>query len=182
MWRYVLIASGVAFIAVEGVNLLNPSTQQPEVQSAAANTQTTAQPTPTQQASLKKVNPLAGRSARIKMDNRGHFYTTARMNGRNVKVLVDTGATSVALNQATARKIGIRTVPSDFKYKVNTANGVTKAAVAEIDRIEIGRIVVENVRTMIVKDSSLDGTLLGMSFLGQLRKFEISNQTLVLQQ
>lgn len=124
----------------------------------------------------------AGRSHRIKADRQGHFITTARMNGRKVEVLVDTGATSVAINKSTARRLGLRLIPSDFKYKVNTANGSVKAATATIDRIDLGRVTVTDVRVAVLPDKSLDGTLLGMSFLNELRSFEFRNGELLLTQ
>jgi len=126
--------------------------------------------------------PLTGRKARIKMDDRGHFQTDARMNGRKISVLVDTGATSVAINKSTARRMGIRLSAKDFKYKVNTANGTTKAAATVIKRVEIGKVHVNNVRAMVLDDSSLKGTLLGMSFLGELRSFGVKNRELILEQ
>ncbi len=116
------------------------------------------------------------------MDNRGHFITTAKMNGRSVEVLVDTGATSVAINKKTARKLGIMLKASDFKYIVNTANGSTKAASAIIKKIQIGNVTVKNVQAAVLDDKALSSTLLGMSFLGQLRSFEVKNKELVLVQ
>jgi len=131
---------------------------------------------------IEQEDYLTGRKARINMDNRGHFTTDARMNGRRITVLVDTGATSVAINKSTARKMGIHLSSSDFKYSVNTANGQTKAAAAIIKRIEIGRVRVNNVRAMVLEDKSLQGTLLGMSFLGELKSFGVKNRQLILEQ
>lgn len=124
----------------------------------------------------------AGRKTTIEMDKRGHFVTTAKMNGRKVEVLVDTGATSVAINKSTARRLGIFLKASDFKYKVSTANGTTKAASAYIDRIEIGRVTVKNVRAAVLEDKALGETLLGMTFLGELEGFEVKNKKLILTQ
>jgi len=126
--------------------------------------------------------PVYGRKARLKMDNRGHFITNAKMNNRNVEVLVDTGATSVAINKKTARQLGILLKPSDFKYTVNTANGTTKAATAMIKRIQIGNVTVNNVEAVVLDDKALSSTLLGMSFLSQLRSFEVKNKELLLVQ
>ena len=124
----------------------------------------------------------SGRKVRIKAGHGGHYYTQVRMNNRTVKVLVDTGATMVAINETTARKIGIRLKSSDFKYTVNTANGPTKMAAATIKEIRIGNIRVSNVRAGVSRDSALSTTLLGMSFLNQLKRFEVTNQTLLLEQ
>lgn len=128
------------------------------------------------------VNPLSGRGARLKMDKSGHFVSEFRLNGHNITAMVDTGATLVAINEATAWRIGIGLVPSDFKYKVRTANGDVAAAAAVIDEITIGRITVDNVHAVVLPDEALDGTLVGMSFLNQLRSFKIRDGELVLEQ
>jgi len=157
--------------------------QQAPAQSAQQQTKKQTQQR-TQVATLQqpKSEPVYGRKARLKMDNRGHFITNAKMNGRSVEVLVDTGATSVAINKKTARRLGIMLKPSDFKYTVNTANGSTKAATAMIDKIQIGNVTVKNVQAAILDDKALSSTLLGMSFLGQLRSFEVKNRELLLVQ
>ena len=127
-------------------------------------------------------NPLSGRSASAKMKRNGHFYFNTKMNGASVKVMVDTGATGVAINRSTARRMGIKLSNSDFKYKSQTANGIAYYASAKIDEIKIGRVVVYDVRAAVLKDSSLSETLLGMTFLRKLKKFEVSNGTLILTQ
>ncbi len=106
----------------------------------------------------------------------------ARMNGRSVKVLVDTGATSVAINRSTARRIGIRLRDRDFRHRASTANGVAMYARAKIDEIRIDGIRVYNVDAAVLDDSSLGGTLLGMSFLNKLKSFEIKRNKLTMLQ
>lgn len=127
-------------------------------------------------------NPLSGRKVRLEMDSRGHFVSDFKLNGRTVNALVDTGATYVAINAKTARRIGIRLTPSDYKYTVNTANGQVKAAAGKIDEIRIGRVRVANVEAAILPDRALSSTLIGMSFLKQLDSFEVEGNTLILQQ
>ena len=178
MWRYVVVAVGVAVLASEVRGLVGSDVAQPDQQPA----RTEMASIQTSEGSDTAHNPLEGRMVRIPMDSRGHFVTTARMNGRNIKVLVDTGATSVAINETTAKRLGIRLKKSDFRYTVNTANGAIKAAVATIDEIQIGRVSVRNVQASVVGDKSLSSTLLGMSFLKELHKFEISDKKLILTQ
>jgi aspartyl protease family protein len=127
-------------------------------------------------------NPLAGRIARIARDRQGHYVTQAKLNGRAVDVLVDTGATLVAINETTARRLGIRLQAEDFRYRVRTANGTTEAAQAMIGEIAIGRIVIRDVPALVSRDKALSTTLLGMSFLNKLKKFEFESGALVLTQ
>ena len=78
--------------------------------------------------------------------------------------------------------MGIRLNKSDFKYKSQTANGIAYYARATIDEIRIGRVVVNDVRAAVLKDSSLKDTLLGMTFLSKLKKFEVTKGRLILTQ
>jgi len=123
-------------------------------------------------ASKKRNN--SGRSYVIESDQYGHFNTVARMNGMRIPVLVDTGATSVAINKSTARRLGISLRSDDFKHKARTANGIALFARAKIRNIRIGGIVIDEVDASVLDDKSLSTTLLGMSFLKRLTKFEMS--------
>jgi aspartyl protease family protein len=123
---------------------------------------------------------LSGRSARIAAGRGGHYIANATMNGRTIEVMVDTGATLVAINESTARQLGIRLTPADFKYRVNTANGFTMAASTVIEEIRIGRVTVRDVPSLISRDSALSSSLLGMSFLGKLKKVSFENGDMVL--
>jgi aspartyl protease family protein len=125
---------------------------------------------------------LAGRSARIERDQRGHFTSRFRLNGRDVDAVVDTGATVVAINMTTARRIGLELGPDDFAQEVETANGRTKAAFARLASLQIGRVYVENVDAVVLDDRALNSTLIGMSLLNRLRTYKVENGALVMEQ
>lgn len=126
--------------------------------------------------------PLGGRSVEIKAGANGHYYTEAEVNGRRVPVLVDTGASLVALTWDDARDAGIFTRESDYTQRVSTANGVARVATVVIDQISIGDVVVRNVAAAVSEPGKLRTSLLGMSFLGRLDRFDIRNGVLVLQE
>lgn len=136
------------------------------------------------QAAPEKVatRALQGRRVIIDGDETGHFNAEFRLNGRVVRGMVDTGATLVALNVSTARRIGIRLGPGDFRYSVRTANGEARAAGAVIEKLQIGRILVENVEAVVLDDDALDQTLIGASFLNRLGKYQAEDGTLLLVQ
>lgn len=123
---------------------------------------------------------LSGRKAVLEADDRGHFTGEFRINGRRVAAMVDTGATLVAINRSTARSIGLSLRQQDFDRSVETANGRTRAAVAMVDAIEIGRVAVRDVPVLVLEDAALNQTLVGMSFLGKLSRFSVENGALVL--
>jgi aspartyl protease family protein len=116
--------------------------------------------------------------ARVRMAENGHFISKAEINGTAVQVMVDTGASTVALSHEDARKAGFRPDDLDFDRPVSTANGVVNAAYVRIDRIEIGGIRVDRVDGMVLPKGALSGSLLGMSFLSRLDSFEVKNGVL----
>src|SRR5262245_35831172 len=99
----------------------------------------------------------------------GHFEVEARVDGRRVEFLVDTGASHIALRESSAARLGIYLRPSDFTVRVSTANGMTKAAPVELRTVEVGDIVVRNVQAIVHSDEGLGVNLLGMSFLSRVR-------------
>lgn len=125
---------------------------------------------------------LAGRVVRLPSDRQGHFNGQFRFNGVRLEALVDTGATVVAINRSTARRIGIPLSAGDFRHEVNTANGRAKAAAVVIDRLEIGRIHMNRIEAVVLEDESLRGILIGMNFLNRLRRFGVESGTLILEQ
>ena len=112
----------------------------------------------------------------------GHFQTEAEINGRSVDVMVDTGASLVALTYDDAENLGIFVRPSDFTHVAKTANGSAHVAPVTISRISIGDITVRNVPAVVSERGKSDRTLLGMSFLGRLSRVEMRGGTLVLQE
>ena len=112
----------------------------------------------------------------------GHFQTEAEINGRTVDVMVDTGASLVALTYDDAQRLGIYVKPGDFTHVAQTANGTARVAPVTISRITIGDITVRNVPAVVSERGKSDRTLLGMSFLGRLSRVEMRGGTLVLQE
>lgn len=112
----------------------------------------------------------------------GHFRAEADINGRDIDVMVDTGASLVALTYEDARRAGIVVKPSDFTHTAQTANGIARVAPVTIPRISIGDITVRNVAGVVSERGASERTLLGMSFLGRLSRVEMRGGTLVLQE
>lgn len=135
-------------------------------------------------AKVAKAEPevMPGRKVRLTANANGHFLADFKLNGRRVNAMVDTGATLVAINLSTAKRIGITLTPADFRYQVSTANGNAKAASATIASLQIGRIAVDNVQAVVLEDNALDSTLIGMSFLKQLSKYQVEDGALMLVQ
>ena len=116
----------------------------------------------------------------IKGDARGHFQANFKLNGKPIEGMIDTGASLVAINESTARRLGIGAVHREFKYPISTANGQTLAALVKLDRVEIGSIRIDDVDAFILKDAALSGTLIGLSFLRRLSSYAVTDGTMQL--
>ncbi len=110
----------------------------------------------------------------------GHFWAEGDVNGRTVRFLVDTGATAVALTPKDAEKLGFRAEDLNYGSSVLTAAGKTRAAPVKLVSISVGGAKLENVDAVVI-EQGLDASLLGMSYLGRLSRFEATRTRLVLQ-
>ena len=94
----------------------------------------------------------------------GHYRTEALINGQKVDVLIDTGATGVAISQNVADKLKLSSIDA---IRTNTANGDSVGYMVRLQSVKIGGVTAKNVSAMIAP--GLDGdVLLGMSFLGRM--------------
>jgi aspartyl protease family protein len=110
----------------------------------------------------------------------GEFVVPAKVNGRSVEFVFDTGASSVVLSAEDAARAGLSLDGLDFEAPVTTANGETTAAPVRIDKIAIGPILVRDVRALVARPGALSESLLGMSFLERLDSFAVERGKLVL--
>jgi aspartyl protease family protein len=112
--------------------------------------------------------PTNSRIVVIKSEN-GHFGADAYVDGRRIAFMVDTGASQIAIRASDAARLGYHPRAHDYTIKVDTANGVGRAALVELNRVEIGDIMLRDVPALVVPDEALNVNLLGMSFLSRVR-------------
>lgn len=104
-------------------------------------------------------------SVTLHADTRGHYVAQGQINGGSVRMLVDTGATLIALPATEARRLGIDYKNGRIGY-VNTANGTVPAYMVRLDRVKVGDIEIHGVDA-VVQEQGLPIILLGMSFLNR---------------
>lgn len=118
-------------------------------------------------------------SAKIWRDEEGSYTTVGSINGRTVNFLVDTGASAVAMYSADAKRLGLSYKLDGDPMRVSTANGIAPAYEVELSRVQVGDIVLRNVRGFVIESSGLGPVLLGMSFLNRV-KMDDQGQVLML--
>jgi aspartyl protease family protein len=132
-------------------------------------------------ASTPPGGPIALVSTELKADSRGHFLTDAEIDGTTIKVLVDTGASAVALSYEDADNAGLRPHSLDYNVPISTANGVVSAARVSLRRVEVDGVTVRDVEGLVLPEGVSNITLLGMTFLSRLRSFRVEDGVLSLE-
>ena len=118
-----------------------------------------------------------GKETRIPMAIDGHFWVDARLNGHNVRFLVDSGATTTTIDRNTAKVAGIEISPRRDQY-VRTGNGVIKVASGRADELAIGGITRRDIALEVADNDDLN--VLGMNYLSSLSRWGVEGRWLVL--
>jgi len=116
---------------------------------------------------------------RVAKASDGHFWVDAQVNGKPLRFMVDSGATTTSLSQADATSAGIDVDARGFPVVVETANGTATMKRGRIAQLRIGNIAREDF-PVLVSDTLGDTNLLGMNFLSSLAAWRIEGETLIL--
>ena len=108
----------------------------------------------------------------------GHFYVHATVNGQLVRFMVDTGATSVALTEEDARRVGEAFSKDRYETVGTGASGPVSGQQLRIDSIEIEGKRVSNVRGAVIQ--GLDISLLGQTYLSRMGSVEMTADEMVI--
>jgi aspartyl protease family protein len=117
---------------------------------------------------------------RIPANAQGHYVTDVLVNGQALNMVVDTGATMVALRNEDAAALGVFPLPSDFTVPINTANGVAHAAPVKLREVQLGSMLIYDVDAIVAERGVMNISLLGMTFLSRLSKVEMASGSLLL--
>lgn len=127
---------------------------------------------------VRTARTAEGAEVRLTRNTMGHYVATGRINGREVRFFLDTGATHVALSESLAGELGLNRGPSS---ETRTANGTIVTYQTVLDRVALGDIRIRDVTASINPRMSGDEVLLGMSFLKQLEMIQRGDQLLLRQ-
>ena len=177
----ILILAGILAAAFSAVPAMLERQLAPAARDAEPAPRATAARPEAEQARPATATP-GGRKMQLAAAAGGHFRAEFRLNGRKVPAMIDTGATHIAINRTTARRIGLSVAEADFTGSAETANGRARFAPVVIERIALGRIELDGVQAVVLDDRALSGTLVGMSFLSRLKRYSVEDGTLVLEQ
>jgi aspartyl protease family protein len=120
---------------------------------------------------------VQGEEIRIPMAIDGHFWVDARINGEDVKFLVDSGATMTTVGRETAARVGLQVSPGRNQV-VRTGNGLVRVATGTANTLTVGSIERDSVPVHVANDDDLN--VLGMNFLSSLQRWGVEGRWLIL--
>lgn len=115
---------------------------------------------------VNRITPASATSVVLQANGQGHFMAQGQINGGTIQMLVDTGATMIALSEADAQRLGIN-YKAGQPGRVNTANGSVPVYRVRLDTVKVGSIELNQVDA-VVQQAGLPFALLGMSFLNRM--------------
>lgn len=124
--------------------------------------------------------PGERRSLTINADYRGHYIVHPSIENYRIKMMVDTGASFIALTDADARALGVKPQRSAYTYGLSTANGVVRGARVQLREVRLGEILVRDVEAVVLPAGALGMSLLGTSFLRKLSGYEVQGGRMIL--
>ncbi len=123
---------------------------------------------------------IVGSTLRIKQSADGHFWVNASVNGSPVLFLVDSGATTTAMNLKTARATGVEIDEDGFPSFVSTANGEVEVRRGRIQSLDLDLMATTDFPVIVAEEFG-DTNVLGMNFLSAMKSWRVVGQEMVLE-
>jgi aspartyl protease family protein len=124
---------------------------------------------------------VSGNEITIRRQDDGHYWLQVDVNGKPVRFMIDSGATTTAVNANTARETGIQVDASGYPVFLNTANGRVTAQRGSIQSLKIGTHEIGQ-HNVVVSESFGDTNVLGMNFLDSMQSWKVEANVMTLKQ
>ena len=174
----ILFGVGAFVVALGGMQFASgivetPVEASPDAETAAPQTEAPAPPPPPEPMAEHLGGVTANGELRLNRQDDGHFHAQIEVGGVAILVLVDTGATVLALTDSDAARAGIRPPDSAFNQRVATAGGWQLVAPVTIDRLRLGNHELSGVQAVVMRGDTMGRSLLGQSVLNRMNSITI---------
>ncbi|HEY9578683.1 MAG TPA: TIGR02281 family clan AA aspartic protease [Rhizorhapis sp.] len=134
----------------------------------------------TQEVTGQNRQKIEGGTLRISKALDGHFWVNGRVNGHDIRFLIDSGASITAVSEKAATDAGLDVDQSGYPTILQTANGAIEVRRSNIAVLEIGPLKVTDLR-IVVAPAFGDINVLGMNFLSQLKSWRVEGDWMILE-
>ncbi|MCC5611761.1 TIGR02281 family clan AA aspartic protease [Nostoc sp. CHAB 5834] len=123
---------------------------------------------------------ISAEAIELKRQDDGHYWIKVEVNGNPVNFMIDSGATTTAMNASSASDAAVEVDTSGYPIIISTANGRVTAKRGVAQLMEIGPHRMTNHR-VVVSESFGDTNVLGMNFLDSMTSWKVENNIMTLQ-
>lgn len=181
--RFLGLAVAITAVSVGVASIASRSTGDDGAAVATADSSTNSNWT-TERGKGGGWSPAAGSASsggevRLSRSGDSHFYADTAVDGTNIRMMVDSGASIVALTRRDAEAIGIDVDRLPIGGMARTAGGDVPMRTVTLDRVDVQGIEVRDVRAAVV-DADMGVSLLGQSFLSKLDAVNVEGDTMTL--
>ncbi|MBB5708270.1 retropepsin-like aspartic protease family protein [Sphingopyxis panaciterrulae] len=171
----------VASIGMASIASRTRDARETEVVAAAADANSNWTTRPRQKGGWSSAPSATGASGDVRLDRAGdsHFYAEAEINGQPMRMLVDSGASIIALTRRDAEAAGIDVDALPVAGSAATAGGVVPVRPVMLDSVDVGGIAVRGVAAAVL-DADMGVSLLGQSYLARLDTVNVEGDTMTL--
>ena len=120
-----------------------------------------------------------GTGVRLDRSADGHFYADVEINGAPVHMLIDTGATGIALSRDDARSAGLATSIGMNDVVGRGADGSVHGEFVTLDRVTLGGTTATGLEAVVLNNG--EQSVLGQQVLSKFASVEIHGNVMVLQ-
>lgn len=174
--KQILIFSGLVFVGTLAF-LQTGATETAGVEAQATALEAKAKPTE----EVPEQPPESAHKVTIQRGSDSHFRTTVQINGTPIEMMVDSGATSIALTRKDAEHIGIFTGgASDFSASAQTAGGTIRVKPVRLERVAVGGLERRDIDAAVL-DMDDGMSLLGQSYLSKIGSVSIKDDVMTLE-
>lgn len=123
---------------------------------------------------------VVGGTLKIRQSPDGHYWADAEVNGTPVRFLIDSGATTTAINLKTAQAANVDVNEGGFPTYLNTANGTVEAQRGTIKSLRVGPMMALDL-PVVVAEAFGDSNVLGMNFLSEMKSWRVEQGEMILE-
>lgn len=123
---------------------------------------------------------VTGETIQVRRQDDGHYWLLVDVNSNPVRFMIDSGATTTAVNANTAKETGIKIEANGYPIILSTANGRVTAQRGSVDSLKIGSHELQQ-HQVVVSESFGDVNVLGMNFLDSMKRWKVEANVMTLE-
>jgi len=123
---------------------------------------------------------VTSETIQVRRQDDGHYWLLVDVNDNPVRFMIDSGATTTAINATTAKETGVDVDANGYPIILSTANGRVTAQRGRVQSLKIGSHALPQ-HQVVISESFGDVNVLGMNFLDSMKRWKVEGNVMTLE-